>query len=514
MTDLPGIGASLWTATAPAPPRPALQAATTTDVCVVGAGFTGLTAALALARAGARVVVLDSHEVGAGVSGHTTAKITSLHQLVYAELRGRFGADAARTYAAAQEAGLAQVAAWVDELGIDCAFRRRPALTYAESPDSVDTLQREAAAARDAGLDVQLVHETDLPYPVAAAIRLDDQAELQPRSYLLGLADAVEAAGGVVHEHTMATGLTERGGPVVHTEAGHDVDAGHVVVATLMPFLDRGLFFARLRATRSYAIAVRAVDPVPDGMFISADSPTRSIRAHPAIDGEGELLIIGGEGHMTGEQGDTTAARYRRLAAFAAERFGATDVTHRWSAHDLKSVDGLPYIGKLLPTSSRVLTGTGYRKWGLSNGTVAGLLVADLVRGADNRFARLFDPWRFTPVRSAVGLTAGGVQTARHLVGDRLKGPEGRSLDELAPGEGKLLRLDGELLAAHRDDAGAVHAVSPVCTHLGCRVAFNVAERSWDCPCHGSRYDADGKVLQGPATRPLERRSVPVRTTR
>jgi glycine/D-amino acid oxidase-like deaminating enzyme/nitrite reductase/ring-hydroxylating ferredoxin subunit len=513
MTELPGTGVSLWTATAPAPPRPPLTAATSTDVCVVGAGFTGLTAALALARAGARVVVLDAHEVGAGVSGHTTAKITSLHQLVYAELRGRFGGDGARAYAAAQETGLAQVAAWVDELRIDCAFRRRPAFTYTESPDSLGTLQREATAARAAGLDVRLVHETDLPFPVAAAIRLDDQAELQPRSYLLGLAEALEAAGGTIHEHTTATGLTERGGPVLHTAAGHDVRADHVVVATLMPFLDRGLFFARLRAMRSYAIAVRAAGAVPGGMFISADSPTRSIRAHPAAEADGELLIIGGEGHPTGEQGDTTAARYRRLAAFAAERFGATDVTHRWSSHDLKSVDGLPYVGKLLPTSSRVWTGTGYRKWGLSNGTVAGLLLADLVQGTGNRFARLFDPWRFTPLRSAAGLAEGGVQTARHLIGDRLKGPEGRSLDDLAPGEGKLLQLDGELVAAHRDDTGVVHAVSPVCTHLGCRVSFNVAERSWDCPCHGSRYDPDGNVLQGPATRPLEPKQVPARTT-
>ena len=187
---------------------------------------------------------------------------------------------------------------------------------------------------------------------MAGAIRLDEQAELQPRSYLLGLAEALEAAGGTIHEHTTATGLTERGGPVLHTAAGHDVRADHVVVATLFPFLDRGLFFARLRAMRSYAIAVRAAGAVPAGMFISADSPTRSIRAHPASpDADGELLIIGGEGHPTGEQGDTTAARYRRLAAFAAERFGATDVTHRWSSHDLKSVDGLPYVGKLLPTA-------------------------------------------------------------------------------------------------------------------------------------------------------------------
>jgi glycine/D-amino acid oxidase-like deaminating enzyme/nitrite reductase/ring-hydroxylating ferredoxin subunit len=507
MSTLPGKAASLWTDTAPAPPRPPLGADAQADVCVVGAGMTGLTAALALARAGARVVVLDAHAVGSGVSGHTTAKITSLHGLIYAELRRKFGTDGARSYAAAQEAALAHVAAWVDELGIDCAFRRRPAFTYAESADHVADLKREADAARDAGLDVRLVTQTPLPYPVAAAVRLDDQAEFQPRSYLLAVARALEEAGGTIHERTTATGVSERGGPAVHTAAGHDVRAGHVVVATLMPFLDRGLFFARLTAMRSYAIAVRAGGEVPEGMFISADSPTRSVRAHPAPDGDGELLIVGGEGHVTGEQGDTTDERYRRLAAFASERLGAGEVTHRWSAHDLKPADGLPYVGRLTPVSSRLFTGAGYRKWGMSNGTIAGLLLADLVQGRDNRFARLFDPWRFTPLRSAMGVAQEGLKDARHLVGDRLSGPDSDSLDDLAPGEGKILKLDGELVAAHRDDDGMLYRVSPTCSHLGCRVSWNVAERSWDCPCHGSRFAPDGTVLQGPATRPLEDRA-------
>jgi len=507
MSTLPGKAESLWIDAAPAPPRPPLRADADADVCIVGAGMTGLTAALALARAGARVVVLDAHAVGAGVSGHTTAKITSLHRLIYAELRRKFGTHGARSYAAAQEAALAQIAAWVDELGIDCAFRRRSAFTYAESPDHVADVEREADAARDAGLAARLVTDTPLPYPVAAAVRLDDQAEFQPRSYLLGLARALEDAGATIHEQTTATGVSERGGPVVHTDSGHDVRAGHVVVATLMPFLDRGLFFSRLTATRSYAIAVRAGGEVPEGMFISVDSPTRSVRAHPAPDGHGELLIVGGEGHVTGEEGDTTDERYRRLAAFARERLGAGEVTHRWSAHDLRPADGLPCVGRLTPLTNRLWTGAGYRKWGMSNGTIAGLLLADLVRGRDNRFAPLFDPWRLTPLRSAAGVAQEVLKDARHFVGDRLRSPDGDSLDDLGPGEGRILKLDGELVAAHRDESGEVHAVSPVCSHLGCRVSWNVAERSWDCPCHGSRFAPDGSVLQGPATRPLEDRS-------
>ena len=201
------------------------------------------------------------------------------------------------------------------------------------------------------------MHQTPLPYPVAGAVRLEDQAEFQPRAYLLGLAEAIEAAGGVIHERTMATGVGDD--HVVHTDRGFDVEVEHVVVATLMPFLDRGAFFARLSPRAPTRSRVRARDAVPDGMFISVDSPTRSVRAHPAPDGRGELLIVGGEGHATGEEGDTTPERYRRLAAFAAERFGATEVTHRWSAHDLMPADGLPVIGRLQAVGGRLWTAAG-----------------------------------------------------------------------------------------------------------------------------------------------------------
>jgi glycine/D-amino acid oxidase-like deaminating enzyme len=469
---LPGKPLSLWLDTTGDLGCPPLTADAETDVCVIGAGIAGLATAFELRRAGARVVVLEADRVAAGVTGHTAAKVTALHGTVYSELRRGFGTAGARTYAQAQEAALARIAGLVEELAIECGFRRRDAYTYAVTADGREQVAEEAQAAQASGLAAELVTETPLPYAVEAAVRLRGQAEFDARAFCLGLARAFIEDGGELYEHTRAIGVSERGGPLVRTRGGPEVRAGDIVVASHFPFLDRGLFFPRLTQARSYCIAVRPTGPVPEGMFISADRPTRSVRAHPT--GDGELLIIGGEGHVAGEAGATTGDRYRRLAAFAAERFGTTDVTHRWSAQDPMPADGLPYIGALTPFSRRLHVATGFRKWGMTNGVAAGSILADRIVGRTNAFAALFDPNRFTPLRSSKRIAEEVVKDALHFVGDRLRG-----------------------------------GPAPTCTHLGCRLAWNEAEETWDCPCHGSRFAADGSVLEGPAVEPLAQDDLP-----
>ncbi len=500
MSALPGKPVSVFTDGAPGPAHPPLATDLEVDVVVVGAGVTGLSTALRCAQDGASVAVLEAAQVAGAVTSHTTAKVTALHSLIYDELRSHFGEKGASTYAAANQAGLEQVARWVDELGIDCAFRRRSAYTYVEDPERRDAIEREVDAACAAGLGARLVTDTPLPFGVAAAVVLDDQAEFDSYAYGAGLARALAERGGRIFEHTRVTGLEERGGPAVVTDAGHRVRAGHVVVATHMPVFDRGLFFTRLTAKRSYAIAVVAGDSVPDGMFISAQEPTRSLRVHMH---QGRLLlIVGGEGHTAGEDSDPRE-RYRTLERWAAERLGAAEVTHRWSAQDLQPADGVPYVGRYTPVSGRVLTATGYRKWGFTNATMAAGILADTIAGRPNPWASFFDTSRFTPLRSAKGIASEALKDARHLVGGRLALATARSVDALAPGEGAVVRAGSERVAAYREEDGTLRAVSPICTHLGCVVAFNAAERSWDCPCHGSRFAPDGTVLEGPATRPL-----------
>ena len=494
---------SVWIETGPEQPRfGELDSDVRADVAVVGGGIAGITTALLLSEAGAEVALVEADRLAHGVTGHTTAKVSSQHGLIYDRLRSRFGADAARTYGEANEAALDWIARRAEH--IDCDFRRRSAYAYATSPSDRKKLESEAEAATEAGLPATLTETAPLPFETEGALRFDDQAEFHVRKYLAGLIEQLTAAGCRIFERSRAVEV-DGGDPCTVKTPGGRVTAGSVVIATHYPFLDRSLAFARVHPERSYAILCRTADAPPEGMLISAGSPTRSVRSVP-LDGE-ELLLVGGEGHRTGTGGDTEE-RYRRLEAFAREHWDVRSVEYRWSAQDNTTVDGLPYVGRLAPWERRVLMATGFAKWGMTGGTAAAMLLSDLALGRDHPWAKLFDPGRLTLRASAARLVKENAEAGVRFVGDRLTKPGRRSIDDLRPGEGDIVRHDGEKVAAYRDEDGAVLAVSPACTHLGCQVNFNTAERSWDCPCHGSRFAPDGSVLQGPAVHRLERKPV------
>jgi glycine/D-amino acid oxidase-like deaminating enzyme/nitrite reductase/ring-hydroxylating ferredoxin subunit len=499
MTTGTGQHRSYWMESAPETDFPAYRPdGRLVDVAVVGGGITGLTIALFLIRAGASVAVLEAARVASGVTGSTTAKVTSLHGLTYADLERSFGADGARAYAEANETALAEMARLVNELGIDCSFERLPAFTYTEKPSIVGRIESEVAAAARAGLAATFTTEVDLPYPVAGAIRVEDQAQFHPRRYCLGLAKAIVAEGGAVYEQTRVLDVDEGETCQVRTGTG-DLAAGLVVQATLLPVLDPAGFFARAHPERSYALAVELDGPAPRGMYLSADQPTRSIRPI-----EERLALIGGEGHKVGQDPDTQR-RYAALEAFARERFPAVAVRHSWSAQDYMPADGVPYIGRLTPRSTRRLVATGFKKWGLTHATVAAMILRDHITGVQNPWAWLYDSTRIKPKAAASNLVSENLDVAKRFVGDRLSSLRPAPAESLAPGEAGMRTVDGRKVAAYRDDAGRLHTVSGRCTHLGCLVTWNTAERSWDCPCHGSRFDIDGGVIQGPAVRPLDR---------
>ena len=490
-----GRDLSLWLdTTEPRPEYPPLDGDAHVDVAVVGAGITGMTTALELARAGRSVAVIDQHVVAGGTTGHSTAKVTSQHGRTYALLRLAHGRDAARRYAQAMEWAVEHIAAQE----VECGFRRRPAYLYGSASWQRPLLEREAAAAREAGLPASFAETTPLPFDVHGAVRFDHQAEFDPRAYVLGLARLLVQAGGTVYEHTRAKQVHEGEPCRVETDRG-DLIADDVVVATLMPFLDRGGFFARAYGQRSYVVTARLAAEPPEGMFINAGPPTRSLRAH------GDLLLVGGEGHHVGS-GKAQPERYEALIEFARRHWEVRSIEHRWSSQDYIPDDLIPYAGRLHLRSRHVYVATGLRKWGITAGTAAARLIADAILERENEWASLFSSTRVR-LQEAPRFLIENTRVGMHFLGDRLKERGTRPIEDLAPGEGAIVSAGGEKVAGYRDDEGGLHAVSSRCTHLGCQVVWNAAERTWDCPCHASRFDVDGDVLNGPAVDPLERRS-------
>ena len=486
--------------TTPPTAYPRLDRDVEVDVAVLGAGIAGLTAALLLERDGASVAVVEADRVAGGATGYTTAKVSSQHGLHYARLEKSFGEEGARAYAKSNQQAIEWMEGLIDERGIDCDWRRKPSYVYGSSEDDRSQLEQEAAAARRAGLPADFTTDTELPFDVPGAVRFGEQAEFHPRKYLLPLAESLK---GPVFERTRATYVADGEPARVETDAGHSVTAAHVVEATGFPFSDRGVFFARMHAERSYCIAVSANGGVPEGMYITASSPTRSLRMAPGPGGR-ELLLVGGEGHKVGQSEGPTTERYAELERFAREHFDVRSVDYRWSTQDNIPVDGVPFVGKATPLSKRQWVATGFLKWGMTNGTVAAMILADRIAGRENPWAALYDSSRVKPLASAKELLKENLNVARHFVGDHLSRPDVRHVSELAPGQGGLVRDGARKLAAYRDDDGKLHVLSSVCTHLGCQVVWNDAERSWDCPCHGSRFHWDGTVLQGPAVKGLE----------
>ena len=517
--------ASLWMATARAPARPSLTDRRRVDVAVVGAGITGLTTALRCIEAGMSVAVLEMAEIGQGVTGHTTAKVSSLHQLVYADFADRLGEARAKVYGEANQQAVEDLADVVQTYGIACGFERRDAVTWTADRTDARQVEAEARTARRLGLPARSTRDVDLPFPVAAAVVFADQAQFHPREYLLGLADVIDAAPGcAVYEHSRVIGLRP-GRPlrvVVDRDRGATADgqgiveAQDVVIATHLPFFDAlggltkadvGGFFARVEPTRSYVVAFEAVGQVPESMSINAGSPSRSLRTYDR--GGTRYLLVGGESHRPGESTDERQ-HWTALEDWARDRLQLGPVAYRWSAQDYTTVDGMPYIGQASPVTPHLWTATGFRKWGMTNAVAAARIITAGISGRAHPWTAAFNPSRPTLRASAPAFVRAQVDVGRHFVGDRIGLPGPEAVDALDDGDGVVVRAGGATRAVSRD-GDELTSLSAVCTHLGCHVSWNTAERSWDCPCHGSRFDRNGSVIQGPATRDLAVRPLPDR---
>jgi glycine/D-amino acid oxidase-like deaminating enzyme/nitrite reductase/ring-hydroxylating ferredoxin subunit len=499
-SSIPDQSRSFWIDSTLESNYPTLTQDLSVDVAIVGAGLVGITAAYLLKKAGKNVAVIEAEKVGTGVSGHTTAKVTALHQLKYAELIKEIGEEKARLYGESNQAAIEQLAKIVETENIDCDFERKNAYTFAPSSQELDKVKSEVEAATKLGLPAAFVQETGLPFKIAGAIKFENQAQFHPRKYLLALAAKIQGEGSYIFEKSRVKTVEGEEPCRVVTENGAIVTAKDVMIATNIPILDQGLFFAKSYPKRSYLIGAW-LDPAkdPQGMFIGADNNYRSIRTTPH---EGKtLLLIGGEGHKVGEVSDTVE-RYERLAEYARSRFGVNEIAYRWSTQDMMSFDSLPYIGKLTPMSNHTYVATGFSLWGMTKTTMSAMILSDLILGRDNPWAELYEATRPTPFVTQQSIKQ-NLDVGMHWVGDRFKGMT-EAVEDIGLDQGKVVMVNGKQIATYKDATGQLHQVSAVCSHLGCIVAWNAAEKSWDCPCHGARFNCQGEVLRGPAVSDLK----------
>ncbi len=492
---------SYWIASTEQPDYPALEEDITADVAVVGGGIAGITAAYLLKSEGLKVVLIEADRILKGTTGHTTAKLTSQHSLIYYKIRDKLGEEMARQYAQANEAAIEMVESLVKEKGIDCDFKRCPAYVYTQQDSYVSKIESEVAAASSFGIKASYQEKIPLPFEIKAAVRFENQARFHPRKFLLSLAQDIPGGGSHIFQQTRALDIEEKNGKcVVHTANNRKVTASKVVVATHFPFYDgMGLYFARIFPDRSYALGIKIKEKYPGGMYITAEDPGRSLRVQE--DGDGELVIVGGEHHKTGQGGDTTV-HYENLVRFAEDTFSVVDMPYRWSTQDYTSADEVPYIGYLTSRTRNIFVATGFNKWGMTNGTVSGMLIRDLIIKGKSPWQDVYNPSRFALAASAKKLILENVNVAKELIGGKLTAVP--SDVEIKPGEARVFDLEGKKVGAYRDEKSQLHIVDTTCTHMGCELKWNSAEKSWDCPCHGSRFTYEGEIIEGPALRPIK----------
>jgi glycine/D-amino acid oxidase-like deaminating enzyme/nitrite reductase/ring-hydroxylating ferredoxin subunit len=494
---------SYWIETSDFPRFEKLQADINTEVCVVGGGIAGITSAYLLTKKGYKVTLIEALKLGHGTTGYTTAKLSAQHELIYNQLISKFGEETAKIHYQAAMETIEFVKETEKELHADFQFKMEPAYVFTDEEKQIPQIEKEWKAYEKLGIPGALLDAIPLPVTAKKAVRMDQQAQFHPLLFLQAMTTYITSNGGTIFEDTRAETINEVGKTTVKLKDGGSVTADHVVIATHFPFYDfKGAYFARLDMARSYIVSGKSPLAYPGGMYISIDSPSRSVRS--AKDKNGETLwLIGGEGHRPGK-GKQMKEHYSNLRNWGRSEFDMEEFDYNWSSEDFISLDSLFYIGRITEQTKNIYVATAFRKWGMSGGITAAKEITSLIASGESLYQNIYDPARKDGAKGISTLAKNLVEVSKELVSGKLEKTT-KSIDELEPGEAGKIRDKGKLIGVYKNKDGSIHKVDTTCTHMGCEVHWNDAETTWDCPCHGSRFRASGEVIEGPAVKDLKK---------
>ena len=483
------------------------------DVCIIGAGLAGLSTGYYLAKNGLKVIIVDKDEIGVKASGNTTAKITYQHGLIYDYLISEYGEEFALGYYQANKEAITNIKDIIDEEEIDCDFEYASNYIYTTDINDLQKLENEVDAINKLEMKssdeelketAQLINESELPFKITAGIKTVDQAQFHPRKYMLGLARTIENSGGTIFTHSTVVDVKHED-DYYYTICGDEkIKSKYVVIASHYPFINfPGLYFSKMYQVTSYALGIETSKSEIRGMYLSSNEPTLSFRT--AKYGKKRLLIMAGGNHKTGYSPDSEENYgYKFLEKKAKELFPRGKVLYKWNTRDCITLDKIPYIGEFSNLMPNMFVATGFNKWGMTSSNVAANIITDKIIGKENQYEKVFDSTRLKPIKNKDELMNMAEQAVKSFVTNRIKIPK-EDISTIEPDNGGILNIDGKKVGVYKTEEGNIYVVNPTCTHLGCLLTWNNQDKTWDCPCHGSRFDYTGKNLYDPAFKDLER---------
>lgn len=475
---------------------------TTCDICIIGAGITGLSCGYYLSKKGLNVTILDRFDIGTRASGNTTAKITYQHNLIYDYLINSKSEKFALAYLDSNKKAISNIKSIINEEQIDCDFEIESNYVYTTKQEELPKIHKEIEALHTLGEEVEFVTQSELPFKIAGALKNKNQAQFHPRKYMLGLANCILRNGGNIYTNTTVTDIKRENSNYLINASDYAIQAKYVIIASHFPFINfPGFYFSKMYQSTSYIIAVDTHSKLFDGMYINPTEPIYSFRT--ANYNCKKILLIAGADHKTGYAPDLNKS-YDLLENEAKKYYPNSEILFRWNTRDCISLDKIPYIGDFSNLMPNMYVATGFNKWGMTSANIAANILTDKILGKENKYAFVFDSNRLEPIKNRDEIKNIANQVFKSFISNRIKVPEA-DLEEIKNDNGGIIKIDGTNVGIYKDTSGNIFAINPTCTHLGCLLTWNNLDKTWDCPCHGSRFNFKGENIYDPAFKNLEK---------